>query len=387
MSDSMALLLTESQELAILQDQDVGSMMTLFDDVEHLPEGERYNLYQQQIFQQRLINANDQHLVNANDQHLINTHDHNGLNGMTQYSAMPVVTPPLPPLAIAPSVITNEEYAGPLNFEVMIDPHHSKTPWVYSAVLNKIFIGMSNPFPIDFKWSGDIKNLFVRATPLFSLAQFAQDLVTRCMTHSMPTDTSNRNVSEEIRDHVIRCQSPSAIYSGSKEAKIHLNVVVPLGIPQTGTDSVRIMYSFVCKNSCPSGMNRKPLEVVFTLEDELGNVLGRRKLSVRVCSCPKRDKEKEEKDHLKEAGENGGPPPGKKRKGDKNDRKPPSFNDASLDSKEYSANIAVYGKHNMQLVLQYAVDRMAGEILLRNGPNEEIKKCIANLSNQLKNLD
>lgn len=28
-----------------------------------------------------------------------------------------------------------------------------------------------------------------------------------------------------------------------------------------------------------------------------GNVLGRRKLAVRVCSCPKRDKEKEEKEH------------------------------------------------------------------------------------------
>lgn len=71
-----------------------------------------------------------------------------------------------------------------------------------------------------------------------------------------------------VWDHVIRCQNSSAIYEGDKKSGIHLSVLVPLGQPQSGTDTVRQMYQFMCKNSCPSGMNRRPFDVVFTLEDE-----------------------------------------------------------------------------------------------------------------------
>lgn len=148
---------------------------------------------------------------------------------------------------------------------------------------------MSNAFPIDFKCKPFIKQLYVRATPIFSLAQHIQDLVTRCIPHSLQGETCNKgklrkfytqlayiiihiyvlDVSPDILDHILRCQNSNALYSGNKEQKKHLNVIVPLGFPQTGSEAVRIMYMFVCKNSCPTGMNRKPFEVVFTLEDEM----------------------------------------------------------------------------------------------------------------------
>ena len=44
------------------------------------------------------------------------------------------------------------------------------------------------------------------------------------------------------------------------------------------------------------GINRKPVNVIFTLEVGIGLVVGRKVIDVRICSCPKRDtQQKEEK--------------------------------------------------------------------------------------------
>lgn len=76
------------------------------------------------------------------------------------------------------------------------------------------------------------------------------------------------DVKANIRQHIIRCSNSSAIYFGDKSKNERLNIVIPLSMPQTGTESVREMFQFVCKNSCPMpGMNRRPIEVIFTLED------------------------------------------------------------------------------------------------------------------------
>lgn len=68
-------------------------------------------------------------------------------------------------------------------------------------------------------------------------------------------------------DHVLLCKSKEAQYFGSVENNSHLNVIVPLGIAQTGDFSVRVLYEFACKHSCISGMNRRSVECVFTLEN------------------------------------------------------------------------------------------------------------------------
>lgn len=69
--------------------------------------------------------------------------------------------------------------------------------------------------------------------------------------------------------HVLRCSNPNSVYMGNAELKEHLSVVTPLGEPQAGTETVRVNYQFMCKNSCPSGMNRRAVDVIFTLEDRL----------------------------------------------------------------------------------------------------------------------
>lgn len=67
--------------------------------------------------------------------------------------------------------------------------------------------------------------------------------------------------------HVLRCSNQGSVYFGNTDMKEHLSVVTPLGLPQAGVDTVRVNYQFMCKNSCPSGMNRRAVDVIFTLED------------------------------------------------------------------------------------------------------------------------
>lgn len=66
----------------------------------------------------------------------------------------------------------------------------------------------------------------------------------------------------------MRCGNSHVQYLGDVEKNERLSMVIPLSQPQTGTDRVMEMFQFVCQNSCPApGMNRRPIEVIFTLED------------------------------------------------------------------------------------------------------------------------
>lgn len=159
---------------------------------------------------------------------------------------------------------------------------------------------------------------------IFSLRRVSQRLLT--LFSGLP---------EDVWHHVIRCQNSNAWYDGNRNDGNHLSVVIRLSQPQPGTDSVREMYQFVCKNSCPSGMNRRPIEVLFTLENVNCDILGRRVLSVRVCSCPKRDKEKEEKEHLNKSQVSNG----KKRKLNNDTKKVQTSVEAPSDTKEYVLNV------------------------------------------------
>ena len=68
----------------------------------------------------------------------------------------------------------------------------------------------------------------------------------------------------------------------------------PVTAPHQGTSVVSNMIKFMCLGSDVGGINRKPVSVIFTLEDGAGQVVGRRVVDVRICSCPKRDMQQEE---------------------------------------------------------------------------------------------
>ena len=61
-----------------------------------------------------------------------------------------------------------------------------------------------------------------------------------------------------------------------------------------GYNQVTVPIKFMCLGSDIGGLNRRPLMVIFTLETSTAEVLGRARVDVRVCSCPRRDKATEE---------------------------------------------------------------------------------------------
>jgi tumor protein p63 len=63
-----------------------------------------------------------------------------------------------------------------------------------------------------------------------------------------------------------------------------------------GADWVTILLQFHCFSSCVGGLNRRPVLVVFTLERKSdGGVIGRQAIEVRVCACPGRDRQADQK--------------------------------------------------------------------------------------------
>jgi tumor protein p73 len=138
----------------------------------------------------------------------------------------------------------------------------------FSPTLKKIFIGINLKFPIGFSLTNRPQhtNLYIRVTPVFSQAQFFQESVHRCFSHLNPQDSSNKGLAQHILQHIIRCSNDGTRYFGDKNGT-RLNLVFPLADPQVGTDVVKEFFHFVCKNSCPSGMNRRAVDVIFTLED------------------------------------------------------------------------------------------------------------------------
>ena len=74
------------------------------------------------------------------------------------------------------------------------------------------------------------------------------------------------------------------------------SVVAPAASSEQITKEIR----FMCLSSDDGGISKRPTKVIFTLEDSEGEVLGRKVFDVRLCSCPRRDKQQEEERHLKQ---------------------------------------------------------------------------------------
>ncbi|XP_066998520.1 cellular tumor antigen p53 isoform X2 [Anabrus simplex] len=190
-----------------------------------------------------------------------------------------------------------EEYPGPYEFDLQLNAETSmRNRWLYSQKLKKVYVSMLSKLSIQFKWIQKEAGLRVRALLVYCMEDHFKFPVLRCPNHTSPDVPCN--IGFQYVDHIVRCDNDRAEYHKDEDSG-RLSVVVPLDVPHAGTDWVTVVYSFVCKNSCPVGMNRRATAIIFTLERPNGEVIGRRKMGVRICSCPKRDKEKEERDFLK----------------------------------------------------------------------------------------
>ncbi|XP_054706572.1 cellular tumor antigen p53-like [Uloborus diversus] len=189
------------------------------------------------------------------------------------------------------SLPASQNWPGEYEFTVSLESQEKSksVAWTYSKVKNKLYVKKDSLCPISFSASEVLpSNAMIRATVVYSLPQHMTDVVRRCPTHS--TKDFDKGVAEA--HHLMRCESRLSSYQVDPGNLRH-SVVVPFENPAAGQQHSTYLYKFTCFGSCSGGPNRKPLTVVFTLEKD-NQVHGRRKLDVKICACPVRDRKSEE---------------------------------------------------------------------------------------------
>ncbi|XP_041979388.1 cellular tumor antigen p53 isoform X2 [Aricia agestis] len=206
------------------------------------------------------------------------------------YSFINPVSPTGPPHRV--------NFSGEYNFNLEINAVHTqKNKYLYSHKLHRIYVVMKENFSVNFNWNTtNIQQpLYVRATVVFSDAAQAEKRVERCSQHFYEQSNLQAQITSEAeRRNVLRSArapgSPGVFYCGSPQTvDSWYSVLVEFPAPSSHA------YTFVCKSSCTSGINRRAISIIFTLEDMAGNVFGRDSVGVRVCSCPRRDMRRDEK--------------------------------------------------------------------------------------------
>lgn len=194
-----------------------------------------------------------------------------------------------------------EDFIHPLqNFTVGISGEPcSASSWCYSKVLEKLFVKKKTPVTFDVSFSQPLDGgLKLRIMLVYSNTQFAYNTITRCQDDI----SKDRAKSYEFKEHVVRCLNPEALYAGRENGvnfEDRLAILVDLNDGrsqkhQQTQQTVPVSLEFLCQNSCPT-MERRGTTLLFTLENEHGTLLGRKSISVKICSCPKRDMEKDER--------------------------------------------------------------------------------------------
>lgn len=182
---------------------------------------------------------------------------------------------------------------GKYDFQVEINSSHThKKKYVVSHKLNRIYVDKDIDFPVQFSWRGPA-HMYVRATCVYADAAQQEKRVERCLNHFHSSTYADPTVSRNVL-HSSRPPGTAGVqYCGAPDAADSwLSVRVALHKP--GAEAAHHAYRFTCKNSCASGINRRPILIIFTLEDQFGAVVGRQQVGARVCACPRRDMIKDE---------------------------------------------------------------------------------------------
>lgn len=245
----------------------------------------------EQINTDELLNSNspiDGTILNFDHETLINN-----LTNETEFQNQPIVAyfPPSPAhYQKLPEVEEMAENDWGFNMDIKSDTNN-KSMWLFSAQLNKVFVKLDTPLNVypSFNTLGLSKDkFFIRAMIVYTSQNDLPEPVIKCPNHRAKGQ-------REHPDHILHCGNRSGVaYVGDSAGKIfgdRLACVVNMG---SVASNEPLKFEFSCQNSCSGGMNRRSTTLVFTLEDELHNVLGRSIMHFKVCSCPRRDKDKDE---------------------------------------------------------------------------------------------
>ena len=161
-------------------------------------------------------------------------------------------------------------------------------------------------------------NSVIRVTAYFRKPEHQSDTVQRCPNHRekeqlqiQKNKGKKQNFSMEssfctknLHNHVIRIDDKNAVYRSDIVPNIislsttpipRESVSIDYTNPAVGQSKTTILLRYMCLSSCVGGINRRPFNTVFTLETSCGQILGRSVAETRVCSCPGRDRDCEER--------------------------------------------------------------------------------------------
>ncbi|XP_065176366.1 cellular tumor antigen p53-like [Sycon ciliatum] len=205
--------------------------------------------------------------------------------------SMPVTPGQSVPAPYPANVNSAGDYGFTLEFsEEMRREPVNKSSNTYSPTLQKLFANQDSPCPFTFRTTSPVPfGMELRATPVFTLPHDMSKVVRRCPAHMQEFQVGGA----EAREHLILVDPPCHCSYRTDDGR--LSVVTPY-VP-TSMDpehpSMTVVYRFACHSSCKGGMNRRPISIIFTLENQ-GLVYGRATLKVRLCACPGRDRIKEQ---------------------------------------------------------------------------------------------
>ncbi|KAK3104458.1 hypothetical protein FSP39_002436 [Pinctada imbricata] len=229
--------------------------------------------------------------------------DSQGIIGSTAsspYNDTITSPPPYSPhtsMSPVPSVPSNTDYAGDYGFTISFSQPSKETKsttWTYSESLKKLYVRMATTCPVRFKTTRQPPpGLVIRAMPIFMKPEHVQETVKRCPNHATSRE---HNENHPAPTHLVRCEHKLAKYVEDTYSS-RQSVIIPHENPQAGSEWVTNLFQFMCLGSCVGGPNRRPLQIVFTLEKD-NQVLGRRAVEVRICACPGRDRKADEKQAL-----------------------------------------------------------------------------------------
>ncbi|VDO23203.1 unnamed protein product [Haemonchus placei] len=136
--------------------------------------------------------------------------------------------------------------------------------------------------PFVFSTSNSCEpNSMIRVHAEYTEERYANKPVERCPNHQYKDTLA---ATANIRQHFVRCEHVGAEYVEKDGGYF---VRIPM-CDSTG-------FAFTCFSSCSGGINRRPLQLVFTLEAPgTGKVLDICLIALKVCANPLRDSSKED---------------------------------------------------------------------------------------------
>lgn len=284
------------------------------------------------------------------------------------------------------------------DFDLLVPPDQNNNV-VFSQ--SKLFIKMGSRMTINLSYREQSRNeqLFLRAMIIFSKPAEMHLPVKRCANHRV---LNQQNAEPQMLSSILKINDPKAHYIGTEEGQTfqeRLSVVIPIdnyNYDENGKIAQSVGLEFGCQNSCSSGINRRPTSIVFTLENQTYDLLGKSAIEFKVCSCPKRDSEREREPKRKM--ENNVPfPRGKRPKYNIPQKivkpEPESESDSSNENAQNSVEtVAAFATMSLTLtvpteiskdVLKAAFNVIAGKMAEDNKQRPEIiphyEKCLKDL--------